>query len=144
MWRFASFLYKSPPPLLTLTICSLGSRLQSARVISSPSKKLRLETLTSSMLLWSISSGSGERRYSSSFCSVFRSPRSRPVKRHEIYKNSCNLSLIRYSVWANNLVLTVLNCHGFSWGLLLQLLHPYTDQPHGGSISSWDKPSCTL
>lgn len=46
----------------TLTICSLGSRLQSASVISSPSKKLRFETLMSSMLLWSISSGRGERR----------------------------------------------------------------------------------
>lgn len=46
----------------TLTICSLGSRLQSASVISSPSKKFRRETLMSSMLLWSISSGRGERR----------------------------------------------------------------------------------
>lgn len=65
-------------------MCSLGSRLQSARVISSPSKNLRLETLTSSMLLWSISSGSGERRYSSSFCSVFSSPRSRAAMRPTI------------------------------------------------------------
>lgn len=49
-------------PSHTLTMWSFGKRLQSAKVISSPSKNLRLETVTSSILFSSISSGSGEFR----------------------------------------------------------------------------------
>lgn len=40
----------------------------------------------------------------------------------------------------DHLLLTASSCHSSSRGLLLQLLHPYADQPHGGSISSRDKP----
>lgn len=47
------------PLLFTLTMCSFGSRLQSARVSSSPSRKRRLENFCSSMMSASISSGKG-------------------------------------------------------------------------------------
>lgn len=72
-----------PVRLVTLTMWSLGSRLQSARVISSPSRNLRTEAFTSSMLLWSISSGRGEHRYSSNFCKVFSSPLSNAICRQQ-------------------------------------------------------------
>lgn len=68
--------YKS----FTLTMCSLGSRLQSASVISLPSKNLRVEIVISSMLFSSISSGRGEFRYSSSFWRVFKRPRSKAIE----------------------------------------------------------------
>lgn len=68
------------PPGFTLTMCSLGSRLQSAKVISLPSRNLRVETVTSSRLFSSISSGRGEFRYSSSFCRVFKRPRSKAAQ----------------------------------------------------------------
>lgn len=48
---------------LTLMTCSLGSRLQSAKVRRSPSRNFLLETVTSSLELWSISSGRGLTRY---------------------------------------------------------------------------------
>lgn len=48
---------------LTLMTCSLGSRLQSAKVRRSPSRNFLLETVTSSLELWSISSGRGLIRY---------------------------------------------------------------------------------
>lgn len=41
----------------TFTMCSFGSRLQSARVNALPSRKLRLESFSSSVLSASISSG---------------------------------------------------------------------------------------
>lgn len=69
------------PPGFTLTMCSLGSRLQSAKVISLPSRNLRVETVTSSRLFSSISSGRGEFRYSSSFCRVFKRPRSKAAQK---------------------------------------------------------------
>lgn len=67
----------------TFTMCSLGSRLQSANVISLPSKNLRVETVISSMLFSSISSGRGEFRYSSNFCRVFKRPRSKPEEKKQ-------------------------------------------------------------
>lgn len=125
-------------------MCSLGSRLQSARVISSPSKNLRLETLTSSMLLWSISSGSGERRYSSSFCSVFSSPRSRAAMRPTInvvktLKTKSFSSLcFQYEQIIHFFFLLF-----FSFLLtLLEVSLPqlsYIHPPHEGSISSRDE-----
>lgn len=50
---------------LTLMTCSLGSRLQSAKVRPSPSRNFLLDVVTFSVELWSISSGSGAFRYSS-------------------------------------------------------------------------------
>lgn len=44
---------------ITLMICNLGRRLQSARVRWSPSRNFLLEMVMSSTLSWSISSGRG-------------------------------------------------------------------------------------
>lgn len=53
-------------PCLTLMTWSLGRRLQSAKVSRLPSRKLLLEMVMVSAEVWSISSGRGEFRYSSS------------------------------------------------------------------------------
>ena len=98
-------------------MCSLGSRLQSARVISSPSKNLRLETLMSSMLLWSISSGSGDRRYSSSFCSVFSTPRSRAATHQRIrYYLKTTINWFQSNIFRMSRSSPSVSV-GFSWGL---------------------------
>lgn len=69
--------------LLTLTTCSFGRRLQSARVSSFPSRYLRVDPFSSSMLSASISSGSGEFIKISSFLRALRRPLSRSAVRED-------------------------------------------------------------
>lgn len=95
------------PCMPTLTMCSLGSRLQSANVISLPSRNLRVENLMSSILFSSISSGRGEFRYSSSFCRVFKRPLSNAERKMGLLwegkppkslSNSVTLSVSNYFI----------------------------------------------
>lgn len=66
---------------------NFGSKLQSARVRSGPSRKLRVDGPGSSVLLASISSGNGDCKYSSSLFRDFNRAFSKPTHndKEEIY-----------------------------------------------------------